>query len=622
MVKNVGVGWAGNAVELELTDTAPQVARVKLAEGIGATGLTPDNTLTDRSVNGAYYLNTILADEFVGTVVPPTGATRVRIVRSAINGSYLHNGVDVTETVFEKVFNLDYHPVLTEMDILGTGKLDLDWSTLLQRWGTGSIAALTNVTYRIVLGEGSNDLGGNNYPLAFVNAFERGAQQTKATINAPKGTIYSGQPEFSWTHVAKDSDGRKVKDYPAFRLRVWKGASGGTAIYDSGAQPAPPRDANGIYRWKAPIYANMKLPSGTVFSTTNNYYWSVSMLDAKFTAPNSDETRQLFRMEASGALGTISDYGAVKACVRYFGPAPVTNVIHVQAYTSPDFTGFPAGEGYVTNKADLASISSLAPNAVILGLKPGTYYLRAYLDSDGNNGWSKWETWGYANYVGTEVTTLYTPRPITLVRGQAIPEVTIYMEDMDTDADTFPDAWEWTKYGSLGKTGSPSGATFFTRVNTNLLAVVNGFQLGSAGKASSVRPMTLMNSMLTGTDADSIAAAVELLGDGSDETAGAEVQVRIDSFSLEGGISLTVTNDAQPGDYGVFTVADSANVDVYLVASNKPDFSDNLPPIKVGTITIAAGKDATESISAEAIADAIQAAGLGDAAFFKVRLEQ
>ena len=172
-------------------------------------------------------------------------------------------------------------------------------------------------------------------------------------------------------------------------------------------------------------------------------------------------------METSGALGTISDYGAVKACVRYygygaFGPGrtanatALTNVIRVQAFTSPDFTGMPAGEGYVTNVTTLAStLNVTTPNAVILGLKPGTYYLRAFLDSDGDCAWSRWETWGagMAAVPGEEGAQGACP--------------TIFLEDMDVNGNLFPDVYEWSATGSLTNTPPATGG-YDTRVNPNL----------------------------------------------------------------------------------------------------------------------------------------------------------
>ena len=163
----------------------------------------------------------------------------------------------------------------------------------------------------------------------------------------------------------------------------------------------------------------MMTPSGEMFSTTNNYYWTVSMLDAKFTTA-SGTPRQEFRIEASGELGKITDYGMLNAKVRYFGPGKIATgtlkgLIRVQAFTSPDFTGMPAGEAYVANTNAISSISNMPPNATILALKPGTYYVRAFIDSDGDAKWSKWESWGYGNFVGAWDAAL-----ATVSRGQVM----------------------------------------------------------------------------------------------------------------------------------------------------------------------------------------------------------
>ncbi len=628
VAKDVEVGWSGTTMSIELTDTVPQMARIDLAKGVTTTDFASANKLTDRGVNGSYYNNLPVAASGIGTNTPSSSEVHLRIIRSYVNGEYQYGGKEYDGAVFDAAYDLAYHPVITERVLLGNGLLDLDWGTLVDKWtethNSANKTALTNVAYRIVLADGTIDAYtvNNNYPLMFVNAFEYGSQQTLAVPVSPRGTIYAGQPEFAWTHEARNAAGRKVKDYPAFRLRVWSEASGGTPIYDSGALPVPPRDEAGAYRWRAPIYANMVLPSGAIFSTTNNYWWSVSMLDAKFTTPNTSETRQQFRLEASGALATISDYGAIKVCVRYFGPSGANGTIRVQAFTTPDFTGVPAGEGYVTDRSALASISDLTPNAMILGVKPGTYYVRAFIDADGDNAWSKWETWGYANNVGTEMKPLYTPRSIKVAAQQAVPVATVYMEDMDSDADTLPDAWEWLTYGTLDSHGSPSGATFFTRVNPNLTSYISSFALGDAGRPSSVRPMTLMNTMLTGSNAESIAAAVALMGDG--QVASGDVAVLIDAFSLADGLDLTVTSDVEGVSSGastLFTVADSADVKVVLVAAKTPDFSDARETV-VKTMAISAKGTSTMKVSAEEIAKAIRDADLGDAAFFKVRLEQ
>ena len=66
VVKDVDVGWSGTTVEMELTDTAPQLARLNLygyfdsgtggGSGSGS-GFAAANALTDRGANGSYYPN-------------------------------------------------------------------------------------------------------------------------------------------------------------------------------------------------------------------------------------------------------------------------------------------------------------------------------------------------------------------------------------------------------------------------------------------------------------------------------------------------------------------------------------------------------------------------------------
>ena len=647
---DVDVGWSGTSVDVELTDISSRILRMDLATMAAAPDSKSADEGTDRGVlaDSTYYPNE--AVRFVHTNDLEKTVMRVRIVRSWFNGEKESEAkiARANGVVFEGMFDLRGRPCLTEADLLANGLVDLDWGTLAAAYrqfegrNTAEVSNVTNVAYRVVLGDGS-DSGtygelNNLAPLVFYNAFEYGTAQTRAEPVSPAGIVPSAQPTFVWKHEAKDAAGRTIKDYPAFRLRVWK-KDGTTLVYDSGVRPAPARSVvDGSYSWTAPIYADMVTPQGQIFSTTNNYTWAVSMLDAKFTAPNSTETKMEFRMETSGALGTISDYGAVKACVRYYGygafgsgrvtanATALTNVIRVQAFTSPDFTGMPAGEGYVTNVATLAStLNVTTPNAVILGLKPGTYYLRAFLDSDGDCAWSRWETWGYANYVGTDAKSLYVPRAVVVANGAAVPEVTIYMEDMDTDRDGIPDIKEWKDNASLAARSAPTGNTFFTRVNPNFAASLTGASLPSAGLMSSPAPKLASAAPVTpvGLGAPTLERALLLLppADADALEDPNAVQVQIDSFSLADGVSLKVSSNLTPGDYGAIIVDPNATVDLYLVAAKTPDFADAVET-KVRTLTITADGETGVTITADELKDAIDTAGFGDAAFFKVRLEQ
>ncbi len=648
MAADVDVGWSGAKFTVELTETSPSLPRFDLRSAVQAQGFDAASILSDRGVLGNGSAFNVSVPEGSAMPAQTYNSVRVRFALNAINGrgAYKANSssteVYPNDVVFDQRLNLAANPFLTEKNLLTQGVLDLEWGTLgAQAANLGlNLASVTRATYRIVLGDGliSSAVSNNNLSVAFVNEFE--ATRTACVPVWPRGTIYS-QPTFRWTH--ENSIG---KNYPAFQLRVY---SGSTLVYDSGARLAPPRNDDGEYVWTAPIYPDMMTPNGRIFATTNNYSWSVSMLDAKFTTPGT-ETRANFRLEASGQLGKISDYGMAKVKVRYFGPANVTasaqlsNSIRVQAFTTPDFSGMPAGEGRVTRIDDISSVGEIEPNAVIMGLKPGVYYLRAFIDTDGDGAFSRtWESWGYGNFVGAWDAAIvsvsrgftaaaasgsayvYTPRPYTVAVGAEVPVAEIYIEDQDSDNDGFPDAWERSTRANLDVLGPASGATFFTKVNTNLATTVAAFtKLNASSAGKTYAPITLMNALVSGADPAATSAAAWLLSGDADSAAPEVVAVRIDGFSLEAGLTLAISADvprAEANGLTLFTVSDTADVKVVLVAAKSADFAD-ARETTVKTITIKADATTSETVTAEELRAAIDAAGLSDAAFFKVRLEQ
>ena len=655
-VTGVDVGWSGGSCQIELTDTASQTMRVNLLAGLEAEDFTAGNALTDRGVNGFTGGNVptpSMNEEEQLPVVP--SQTRVRLVRTWINLDTATPN-KMQKVVFDGLFDLTRHPVLTEADLMAQGLMDLDWSTLREDWmraNNDDLTSLTNVAYAVGLGDASQEDGlpRNLFSVQFVNAFEPGEMQTPCTPVSPKGTVYT-RPTFTWRH-----DNTINKAYPAFRLRVWS-ADGQTLVYDSGAQHAPVRNEDGSYSWTAPLYPGMMTALGTVFTTTANYKWSVSMLDAKFTTPGRNEAKQTFRLEAAdwdGALGSSSDYGVIKAKVRYFGPATAATtaqgLVRVQAFESPDFTGVPAGEGYVTDVTTLKSEKTMSANVKLFGLKPGTYYLRAFIDTDGDGVWSRWESWGYGNYVGAadaatvrltrgqgalsktkEIAAVafpFTPRAYTLVIGQDTPEAEIFIEDADTDNDGLPDAWEWTtNHGSLDEFSAPSGTDIFTRVNPELDDALNrAINLNMASTGISYARMPLLNTLANGSDAAVTKAAKKLLGKKTTAAASApapvteQVAVKIDAFSLAEGIALSVTSTVTGESDGLFIVDDAATVSVRLVAAATPDFA-GATEVPVKSVVIRANAAVQESVSAAEVQAAVKQAGLEGAAFFKVKLVQ
>lgn len=649
----VDVGWSGTAATIELTDTAPQMFRINMKAAVQANSFEAQKTLTDRGVKSSISANSNLGlpEDRVGQQMPEEDETsiRIRVTRAEMNhvatriGStaYVVGGV-----VLDVTNSLAVNPAFTERDLLKSGALDLDWGNLgTIATGMGSmLSSVTSMTYRVVVGDGSVDarIPTNLNALAtmFVNTYEPGTAQSVCQPVSPKGTVYSALPTFRWTHA-----NRIHKDYPAFRLRVWNGS---TVVYDSGNRRAPARDANGVYSWTAPISVDMTTPNGVVFANTNNYTWSVSMLDAKFTTPNTTETRQEFRVEASGQIGTISDYGTLTANVRYFGPGKVSSdaktlkgMIHVQAFTSPDFTGEPVGEARVADITDLATTEGVGCKAVIRGLPAGTYYVRAYIDSDGDYALSKWETWGYGCYVGDPnaaaikvnrggvvaagdaSTYCYTPKAYVVAKGAEVPNAEIFLEDMDIDNDGLPDVWEYDTQGSTDKLSSPTGDSFFTRVNPDLIAKVNAyvnFANGGleVGGANTLASMTLWSALMKG-DSATVAAAADLFSEADAPTFRDQTVVRIDAFSLEDGITIAVGSEVTGVGNELVLVSKTAKVGVYLVASTTPGF-ESAETVKLTDLAIEANKTTNLDVKAADVKAALKANALENALFIKVKL--
>ncbi|MGN0853554.1 MAG: LamG-like jellyroll fold domain-containing protein [Kiritimatiellia bacterium] len=624
------VGWWKTDVSLELTDTAPQMFRVNLADALANNTYETQRLLTDRGVLGGRNGGTRwISSEVIDQQLPETTETdvRVRVVRSAVSNVDRKIGSPTRYAdgvVLDVRKNLVRNPLLSEVDLLA-GSLDLDWGNL----GTPAsyvgvtFENITNAIYRVVLGDGSvgplTTTSNACLVTAFENVFERGAAggQTPCTPVSPSGIVYGSRPTFSWRH-----DNKIGKSYPAFRLRIWD-ATGKTLVYDSGARRAPARNSQGVYSWTAPVSAEMATPEGVVLSTTNNYQWTVSMLDAKFTAPNTSETMTAFRISTSGANGGVSDRGSIEVAVKYFGPAKVAadpaqpaGLVHVEAFTTPDFSGEPAASAYVKDPGDIGDGGVLTVNATLTGLEPGTYYVRAWIDSNGDFERQAWESWGYANWVGDmDVMSVYNPKELTVVGGSTkVPSSVVYVEDCDVDNDGYPDAWEYDVYGDLSTRSPATGNSFFTTVNPDLLQSIAAYSKLPSAAVQAYSSTSLATLMST----DPFLGAT-LLASAPVQTESDQVALVIDSFSLAEGLSLSVVSDVSTPDSLLVSVADTKYVDVVLVASATPDFAE-ATETTVKTIEIKAKGESTESVSAEEMAAALSAAGVDQTAFIKVKL--
>ncbi len=431
------IGWDENALDIQLTDYTPNNLRLSLTTGLRSEDVI-FGTAVDQGGGG-------------GAQEPVVGYKRVRIVRTSVQTSSFTVGPIFDKTIFGRDY-IHEGDLMTMPSYEGYG---LDWGFA----GILTPSAVGAVGYKVYVGD--NDILTNNTLIAsFTNKFDA-TRAVPTTVTPAHGAyVYSARPTFSWS-LTSTYDG-----YNAFAFEIRRGSSSGPLVYPITVRQVPLQDTKtGNYIWDAPFYMGDK-------NVMNNgvYYWRVQMLNSKYstvtTAAGDWSAWKIFRWDvnkplppsgtATNLMGSSSGYGQLRAVVKYFGAATTLadNVV-VQAFNNRGFTGFPAAQyTFAASQIGLITNTSLsATNAIAMrGLKPATYYVRAFIDSNVNGVLDTWESWGYANYYG-ENKSLYDVRPIEVLASATSPLVTVYIEDSDTDQDWFPDAYEYQLNGNLTTLG-------------------------------------------------------------------------------------------------------------------------------------------------------------------------
>ena len=454
---NVDVGWYSGAAEMELTDTSPVITRAAMLSrgggsdsSEGGSGTSTDRILMWGNENGD-------STNLIAGTLSGGKYQRFRVYRTLIGfaddvennqpgWSVADLGVE-NRLIVDKTLELNQRSFFYEGDVLENSEFDIDWSNfytevvrnsnVMARGGDPLFAA-----YRIVLGEGDASINSTNnlFEIATVRHFDANADRQIPVPVAPgaqSAAVFGARPVFKWTM-------NRNKTYTAFRVQVTKAGSS-TVVYDSGLRRAPATDLDGVYTFVPDAYA------GDQLEATGNYRWHVSMFNSKFKNAQYSEYSQ-FRMNT---LTNSLEYGSIRVCAKYFGPANVlsTGTVYVEAFTSPDFTGVPVARAKVANKASVSTVD--APhdaNATLIGLPKGTYYVRAFIDFGSTYGADRkrntYESWGYVCPRNGESEFMFSPTAIAI--GDELGEgdvYTCYIEDVDTNGNCLPDAWEIVNNG-------------------------------------------------------------------------------------------------------------------------------------------------------------------------------
>ena len=528
VARNIDVGWNGTEVEIEITNNG---TRFNLDFGT-------DPNYVSRETN-------------------------VKLIRYMVNGK--------TENAYGKIanplihnFSIENRDVLHDGDFMKGVELDIDWNTfgkdvLSSKMVVDSKMNVTSATY-IVQVDSDRAIQSNR----FVVTRSFSPTQVIAEPCNTHSVNYGARPVFKWT-IPEAAD-----TFTAFSIQVKN--MNGKVVWNSGFKKMPARSLSGDYEWTAPLYVNDLASAGNVFANTNNYTWSVSLHNARYQAAAWSKP-QTFRMNAyDQSEVNPGNYGVLMASVKYFGPgafdadkSKLAGKIRVEAYTTPDFTGVPAARGFVSDVASVTNDSHVA-NVKFVGLDAGTYYLCAFIDSDGDGKRSDWESWGYACARGDIVSgSIFNPVATTVGAG-LVPVEVCYIEDTDVDQDCLPDIYEYDESSAQDKTNG----TFLTvndvaenhhngyiTVNPNLQSAIDnligaGNTVGLLSVGGGRVPMQL---------------AALSLGMPTLENSVEEGTLAIKSIALEGdNVNLTVGAAADEPAKGTVFVSDG-KVTVTIVVS-------------------------------------------------------
>lgn len=207
-------------------------------------------------------------------------------------------------------------------------------------------------------------------------------------------------------------------------IEIRAGATNGPVVYNSHIVP-PPRGMNGTSVYDLPMYA------GDGLFTNGLYYWRVIAANPRQTSAPSAWAQISVDLESS-PVGAYSINGEV----RYRGKN-TNGVLIVQAFDSSDFSGVPHAQ---------KTLSSLNSTYSLKGLRAGSYYVRAFIDQNGNKNRDTWESHGVVRDIVDDV-YFFQPQRLELPGNRYF--MNIDLATVDTDSDNIPDDWEFMRFLSL-----------------------------------------------------------------------------------------------------------------------------------------------------------------------------
>lgn len=246
-------------------------------------------------------------------------------------------------------------------------------------------------------------------------SFNWASQLSKPTIVYPNGhTLRTGRNLFRW-----NSDPETV----TVEINLYRGSPFTSPIMQLKTVPSPYLKNDGSYELDFPYIA------GSSWFTNDLYYWRIKAKNPIWTSEFSDYAP--FTVQATGGVATIY---TVAGDVVYDGQVTLGDII-VQAYASRGYSERPSAEITIPGAGDFH----------MGGLLGGTYFIRAFIDMNGNDELDEFEPLGVYR-PGDAYSSDLTAAEVVLPPSQS--GFTIVIRDRDANNDNLSDAFVY-QYGDL-----------------------------------------------------------------------------------------------------------------------------------------------------------------------------
>jgi len=314
----------------------------------------------------------------------------------------------------------------------------------------------------------------NFWPVGYytnISVVVSGTTLNTPSINTPQDTVY--------VYARNEIQFARDPNATGYRFQIALTSNGAPVFAITNIVPY--MDINAISKITLPVYAGDNyIPAGGNYASsvwTNGRYWAhVQAFTPDVSSSWSPWSAFNFNLlpPASGGKSMLSGdvyyFGKVG---HGFGAGQTSNLtVIVQAYQSPGFSGTPDGQVQISYQCLTNAPSTKKGNYTIKGLNNMPYYVRAFIDVNGNRQLDYWEPMGF---VQTATSYGYAGAPVDLSSssGSSLKtDVRIVIRDRDTDDDGLPDGWEWMYFGTLVRGAYDIGA--------NSLSLIRNYEIEPA----------------------------------------------------------------------------------------------------------------------------------------------